>query len=224
MFRWRMCAWLLGALSKEVRRRKCSNCLTPTITKQSNLIPGHHIFICALYQLAYHLWTSDDVSNYLQISPTSSKFGKEVGAWRKYLEIVSTADRTINRYFFLVCQVGRISQTAIAYICSFAVPQLRWWITLITKYTKFHIILILHFCNTFTHHLWVLNHFAWEKWNTMLWLLNIIAAGLDKLSMRFNFLLLSLALYAIGSVFKVFVGVFFTFKYVPFSDNFATIW
>ena len=125
------CAWLLGALSKEVRRRKCSNCLTPTITKQSNLIPGHHIFICALYQLAYHLLTSDDVSNYLQISPTSSKFGKEVGAWRKYLEIVSTADRTINRYFFLVCQVGRISQTA--YICSFAVPQLRWWIALVME-------------------------------------------------------------------------------------------
>ena len=69
----------------------------------------------------------------LQISPTSSIFGKEVRAWRKYLEIVSTADRTINRYFFLVCQVGRISQTAIAYICSFAVPQLRWWIALVME-------------------------------------------------------------------------------------------
>ena len=216
MFRWHTRAWLLGALSKEVRRRKCSNCLTPTITKQSNLIPwSSYLHLCVVSTCSPPL----DIWWCLQISPTSSIFGKEVRAWRKYLEIVSTADRTINRYFFLVCQVGRISQTAIAYICSFAVPQLRWWITLITKYTKFHIIWILHFCNTFTHHLRVLNHFAWEKWNTMLWLFNIIAAGLDKLSMRFNFLLLSLAL---GSVVKVFVGVFFTFNCVPFRDNFAT--
>ena len=83
MFRWRMCAWLLGALSKEVRRRKCSNCLTPTITKQSNLIPGHHIFICALYQLAHHLLISDDVSKYLQpLSYLARKFKPGGNTWR----------------------------------------------------------------------------------------------------------------------------------------------
>ena len=122
------CAWLLGALSKEVRRRKCSNCLTPTITKQSNLIPwSSYLHLCVVSTCSPPL----DIWWCLQISPTSFIFGKEVQAWRKYLEIVSTADRTINRYFFLVCQVGRISQTA--YICSFAVPQLRWWIALVME-------------------------------------------------------------------------------------------
>ena len=83
MFRWHTRAWLLGALSKEVRRRKCSNCLTPTITKQSNLIPGHHIFICALYQLAHHLLIFDDVSKYLQPLPyLARKFEPGGNTWR----------------------------------------------------------------------------------------------------------------------------------------------
>ena len=104
-----------------------------TIKSNSLIIISSFVRCINLLTTSWYLMMSPNISEYLQISPTSSIFGKEVRAWRKYLEIVSTADRTINRYFFLVCQVGRISQTAIAYICSFAVPQLRWWITLITE-------------------------------------------------------------------------------------------
>ena len=74
MFRWRMCAWLLGALSKEVRRRKCSNCLTPTITKQSNLIPwSSYLHLCVVstclppLNIWWCLQLSPNISNVFQI-------------------------------------------------------------------------------------------------------------------------------------------------------------
>ena len=73
MFRWRMCAWLLGALSKEVRRRKCSNCLTPTITKQSNLIPwSSYLHLCVVstclppLNIWWCLQLSPNISNVFQ--------------------------------------------------------------------------------------------------------------------------------------------------------------
>ena len=70
MFRWHTRAWLLGALSKEVRRRKCSNCLTPTITKQSNLIPwSSYLHLCVVSTCSPPL----DIWWCLQISPNISK-------------------------------------------------------------------------------------------------------------------------------------------------------
>ena len=79
MFRWHACARLLGALSKEVRRRKCSNCLTPTITKQSNLIPWSsylHLCVVSTCLPPLNIWWC------LQLSPNiSNVFHIWQGSW-----------------------------------------------------------------------------------------------------------------------------------------------